>query len=109
MVNVPGLRTESLPQLISAELDSVVAKAMQRDPEKRYQTALEMRRALEATPEGKQLSTGVQGVTRQAAFATDNSATKVARPTQRGMPPISSAAGIVERHSSRRTRCTTSC
>ena len=84
----PPPRSLRGPSAISAELDAVVAKAMQRDPEKRYQTALQMRRALEATPEGKQLSTGVQGVTRQAAFATDNSPTTVARPTQRGMPPM---------------------
>ncbi len=40
------------PGAISAELDAAVTRAMQRDPERRYQTAAELRRALEATPEG---------------------------------------------------------
>jgi serine/threonine-protein kinase len=40
------------PGAISAELDAVVSRALQRDAERRYQNAAEMRRALEATPEG---------------------------------------------------------
>jgi serine/threonine-protein kinase len=40
------------PGAISAELDAVVSKALMRDAERRYQTAGEMRRALESTPEG---------------------------------------------------------
>jgi serine/threonine-protein kinase len=41
------------PGAISAELDAAVNRAMARDPEKRFQTAAELRRALEATPEAQ--------------------------------------------------------
>jgi serine/threonine-protein kinase len=40
------------PGAISAELDAVVTRALERDPERRLQSAAAMRAALEGTPEG---------------------------------------------------------
>jgi serine/threonine-protein kinase len=48
----PPARKLRGPGAISAELDAVVNRALVRDVDKRFQTATEMRRALEVTPEG---------------------------------------------------------
>ncbi len=75
------------PGAISAELDAAVTRAMQRDPERRYQTAAELRRALEATPEGQR--TGVATTRQTGARRTignepdEQLATRIARRAER--------------------------
>lgn len=78
----PPPRSLRGPGSISAELDAIVAKSMQRDPAKRFQSAAEMRRALEGVPEVRNERRSTTGA-RRAVAIDDEGATRVGRPTPR--------------------------
>ncbi len=65
------------PGAISAELDAVVIRALERDPERRLQNAAAMRAALEATPEGTR-ATLIRPPGRAFANVDEDGATRVA-------------------------------
>ena len=78
------------PGAISAELDAVVARAMQRDAERRFQTAAEMRRAIEETPEGARTPSRVSAQRRAVASTPDEDAA----PRVRGVRPPRRRSGV---------------
>ena len=83
----PPPRSLRGPGSISAELDAIVAKSMQRDPAKRFQNAAEMRRALEGVPEVRNERRSTTGG-RKAVVVEEEGATRVGRPTPRVQPAV---------------------
>jgi serine/threonine-protein kinase len=73
------------PGAISADLDAVVSRALQRSPELRPQTSVDMRRALEATPEGAR-----PGRPRRASSPEEQAAEPRTGRTRRPPPPRAS-------------------
>lgn len=96
LMNEPIPRVSAVMPGIDPELEAIVGKALEKDPQYRWQTAAEMRDALEAWLRSQQVPARQEEVGRKMVYLFGNVREEVQRQVQRHMSAITAATNTQE-------------